>query len=107
MLRLNMAIPPSTGAAYSRLGVVGGDLAGFPNGRRAGDDVVDIALRAMAGGTPLTPAFNMTPNNTLGDGVDQNDVAYLSEFPYLAAPHPGLDTAGPRIRSQAVAAGRR
>jgi hypothetical protein len=99
MLRLNMAIPPSTGAAYSRLGVLGGDLAGFPNGRRIGDDVVDIALRAMAGGTPLTPAFNVAPNNVLGDGVDQNDVAYLSVFPYLAPPHAGLDTNGPKVRS--------
>ncbi len=99
MLRLNMAIPPSTGAAYSRLGVLGGDLAGFPNGRRIGDDVVDIALRAMAGGTPLTPAFNVAPNNVLGDGVDQNDVAYLLVFPYLAPPHAGLDTNGPKVRS--------
>ena len=56
MLRLNVAMPPS--ANPNPLGVLGGDLAGFPNGRRLGDDVVDIALRAMAGATPLTPAFN-------------------------------------------------
>ena len=56
MLRLNMAIPPTS--RPSVLGVLDGDLAGFPNGRRLTDDVVDIALRAMAGATPLTPDFN-------------------------------------------------
>ena len=56
--------------APDRIGVLGGDIAGFPNGRRVGDDVFDIALRAVAGATPLTPAFNRSPNNALGDGVD-------------------------------------
>ena len=98
MLRLNMAIPPSTGTAMSRLGLLGGDLAGFPNGRRVGDDVVDIVVRAAAGGTSLTPAFDVAPNNTLGDGVDGNDVPYLDVFPYLAPPHPGLDADGPVIK---------
>ena len=87
MLRLNIAIPPS--ANPSILGVLGGDLAGFPNGRRVGDDVVDIVLRAAAGATPLTPAFNRSPNNTLGDGVERNDVPYLTTFPYLGQPHAG------------------
>ena len=87
MLRLNMAVPPS--ASPSILGVLGGDLAGFPNGRRVGDDVVDIVLRAAAGATPLTPAFNRSPNNTLGDGVNRNDVPYLPSFPYLGYPHAG------------------
>ena len=87
MLRLNVAIPPST--MPNRFGVLGGDPAGFPNGRRPGDDVVDIALRAMAGATPLTPAFNTGINAQLGDGVDGNDKPYLSVFPYLAAPHAG------------------
>jgi len=91
MLRLNTGIPPvAYGASgYDRLGLLGGDIGGFPNGRRVGDDVVDIALRAMAGGTPLTPAFNHSPNNTLGDGVNQNDVPYLTQFPYLAPPKAG------------------
>jgi hypothetical protein len=89
MLRLNVAIPPTPMAQQNRLGLLGGDLAGFPNGRRVGDDVTDIALRAMAGGTPFTPATNKAPNNTLGDGVDQNDVPYLPGFPYLGTPHPG------------------
>ena len=98
MLRLNMAIPPSTGSAVSRLGLLGGDTAGFPNGRRVGDDVVDIALRVMAGATAFTPMYDVFPNNALGDGVDGNDVPYLDVFPYLASPHPGLDAAGPVIR---------
>jgi Domain of unknown function (DUF4331) len=89
MLRLNMAIPPT--ANPERLGVLAGDLAGFPNGRRLGDDVTDLALRAMAGATPLTPAFNTGVNARLGDGVDRNDKPFLSQFPYFAAPFPGND----------------
>lgn len=89
MLRLNVAIPPTPMSHQSRLGLLGGDLAGFPNGRRVGDDVTDIALRAMAGGTPFTPATNVAPNNVLGDGVSENDVPYLHTFPYLGTPHPG------------------
>jgi hypothetical protein len=87
MLRLNTGVPPST--SPSTLGLLGGDIAGFPNGRRVGDDVFDIAVRAVAGGTPLTPPFNVAPNNRLGDGVDKNDVPYLTDFPYLAHPHAG------------------
>ncbi len=98
MLRLNTGIPPSP--RPHRLGVLGGDLAGFPNGRRVGDDVVDIALQAMAGATPLTPEFVRAPNNRLGDGVDQNDKEYLSEFPFLTVPHAGREMgAEPRLRS--------
>ena len=89
-LRLNTAIEPS--ANPSRLGVLGGDTAGFPNGRRPADDVVDIELRALAGGTPLTPAFDVAPNNTLGDGVDANDVPFRNTFPYLADPQDYEDT---------------
>ena len=93
MMRLNVAIPPS--ASPSRLGLLGGDVAGFPNGRRVFDDVVDIELRAVAGGTPFTPATNVVPNNTLGDGVANNDVLFLTRFPYLATPHSGNSTSGP------------
>ncbi|MEJ7608533.1 MAG: DUF4331 family protein [Bryobacteraceae bacterium] len=49
LLRLNTGIPPAAAASRSRLGVLGGDLAGWPNGRRVSDDVTDIALRAVAG----------------------------------------------------------
>jgi hypothetical protein len=87
MLRLNVAIPPA--ANPHPLGVLGGDLAGFPNGRRLGDDVVDIALRAMAGATPLTPAFNMGINAQLGDGVHVNDRPLLTAFPFIGTPHAG------------------
>jgi hypothetical protein len=92
MLRLNVAIPPA--ATPNPLGVLGGDVAGFPNGRRVGDDVTDIAIRAMAGATPLTPGFNVSPNNTLGDGCcvtpfGGNDVPYLPSFPYLGLPQSG------------------
>ena len=91
MLRLNMGIPPVAvgSAGYDRLGVLKGDIGGFPNGRRVGDDVLDVVLQAAAGATPLTPAFNRAPNNALGDGVDRNDVPYLREFPYLGVPRAG------------------
>jgi hypothetical protein len=89
-LRLNTAIKPSDNP--SRLGILGGDNAGFPNGRRPADDVVDIELRALAGGTPLTPDFNHAPNNQLGDGVDANDVPLRQSFPYLADPQDYTDT---------------
>jgi hypothetical protein len=92
LLRLNMGIPPA--AKPNRLGVVAGDLAGFPNGRRLWDDVVDIEIRAFADGYGpfLEEKFglpNLSPNNTLGDGCDANDVAFKSSFPYLANAHQG------------------
>ena len=91
-LRLNTAIAPTAGVcAGNILGVIGGDVAGFPNGRRIEDDVTDIELRALAGGTPLTPEFNRAPNNDLGDGVNGNDRPCLSSFPYMPSPHQGYD----------------
>src|SRR5262245_51908812 len=87
MLRLNTGITPVFNP--NPLGVLGGDVAGFPNGRRLTDDVVDIALRAMAGATPLTPTFNTGINAQLGDGVGANDKPFLSVFPYVATPHAG------------------
>ncbi len=81
MLRLNVDISPS--AAPSRMGVLAGDVQGFPNGRRLTDDVIDITLQAAAG--ILTGA----QVSTLGDGVDRNDVAFRTSFPYLAYPHSG------------------
>ena len=89
-LRLNMATPPSD--TPNRLGVLDGDNAGFPNGRRLADDVVDIELQALAGATPLTPDFDKPPNNTLGDGVNANDVPFLDTFPYVATPQAYTDT---------------
>lgn len=91
MIRLNTSIKPTTTDpnAQSRLGLLGGEADGFPNGRRLVDDVVDIELRALAGGTPLTPSFNKSPNNILGDGVDANDKPFMSTFPYVPSPHQG------------------
>lgn len=81
-LRLNLSIPPA--AKPNRLGVLGGDLAGFPNGRRLEDDVVDIVERAV-GGVLIGHAL------PLGDGVDANDVPNLSSFPYEPDPFSGFD----------------
>jgi hypothetical protein len=89
-LRLNMSVQPK--ASPNRLGVLGGDNAGFPNGRLLTDDVVDIELQALAGATPLTPKFDKKPNNTLGDGVNANDVPFLNSFPYIARPQAYTDT---------------
>jgi hypothetical protein len=86
LLRLNTGVnptPPGSTTA-NRLGLLGGDPAGFPNGRRVFDDVTDIALRLVAGGV-LNSSFNIFPNNRLGDGVNVNDAAYRTTFPYLAS----------------------
>lgn len=89
MARLNLAIPAT--ATPNRLGLLANDPAGFPNGRRPGDDVVDIELRVLAGGTPFTPPTNVAPNNILGDGVNANDRPFLTTFPYLATPVSGYE----------------
>ena len=85
-MRLNVAIAPA--ANPNRLGVLAGDLAGYPNGRRLSDDAVDITLRAAAG--VLVEGFSISPNNALGDGVDRNDRPFGKSFPYVAAPHQGF-----------------
>jgi hypothetical protein len=85
-LRLNVNVPPA--AKPNRLGVVGGDVAGFPNGRRLGDDVIDIALQALEG--VLVPGHPGAVDG-LGDGVNSNDVAFTSAFPYVADPNTGSD----------------
>ena len=90
LLRLNTSIAPTPFGRQNRLGLLAGQNDGFPNGRRLGDDVVDIALRAVAGGTPFTPAFNESPNNELSDGVDSNDNAFLGTFPYQSTPWQGF-----------------
>jgi len=82
-LKLNLGIAPSP--TPSRFGVIGGDNAGYPNGRRLTDDVVDIDLQVVAG-------FLVGNQVPLGDGVDRNDKPFLSHFPYLAAPDSGFDS---------------
>jgi hypothetical protein len=94
-LRLNTAVAPA--ATPNRLGALAGDFAGFPNGRRLGDDVVDIELRAIACGYgPVLHAAlglcDLQPNDQIGDGVDANDRSFQSTFPYVAAPHEGYDS---------------
>jgi hypothetical protein len=94
LLRLNMAIPPSS--SPSVFGLLGGDLAGFPNGRRVFDDVVAIELRAIAGATYPLVNSSFTPDAAaaiVDDGVSPNDLGtpYLQQFPYLGTPFSGFD----------------
>lgn len=116
MLRLNTNISATEREAQVNLGVAAGDLAGFPNGRRPGDDVVDIALRAVMGafchGLPLdlnadgniddadnlllcgssaeeSRAAAPVGNVALRDGAPQNAIQFMNAFPYLTNPIPG------------------
>jgi hypothetical protein len=82
MLRLNLSTPVT--AKPNRLGVLGGDVQGWPNGRRLEDDVIDIAERAVAGAL-------IGKSLPLGDGVDANDRANLPAFPYEPDPRAGFD----------------
>jgi hypothetical protein len=93
MLRLNVAVPPAK--TPNPLGVVGGDLAGWPNGRRVFDDVVTIELRAIAGITYPLVDSSYTPDGAaskIDQGVGPGPNRYQSTFPYLGTPHDGFDT---------------
>jgi hypothetical protein len=95
LMRLNTAIPPS--ANPSIFGLLGGDLAGFPNGRRVYDDVVAIELRAVAGVTYALVDKTFTPDaaaSQVDDGVtpDDLDMPFLRQFPYLGTPSDGFST---------------
>ncbi|HKP20393.1 MAG TPA: DUF4331 domain-containing protein [Thermoleophilaceae bacterium] len=83
-IKVNLGTPPAS--SENRFGVIGGDTAGYPNGRRLGDDVVDIDLQVVAG-------FLKGNKVPLGDGVDRNDKPFLATFPYLAGPTSGFDSA--------------
>ena len=88
LLRLNVAVKPTS--SPNPLGIVGGDLAGFPNGRRVTDNVVSIELRAIAGATYPLVAPGYTPDGAaalLTDG--SNPPAFLNGFPYLGTPYDG------------------
>jgi hypothetical protein len=100
VLRLNVAIPPTASGA-SNLGLVGGDLAGYPNGRRVFDDVATIEVRAIAGATlplvdksyqPDAAAGAVSMGLTTGptDLQAKGTELYLPEFPYLGTPHSGF-----------------
>ncbi len=101
MLRLNTAIEPVARGQQERLGVIGGDLAGFPNGRRPGDDVVDIELRVAMGllchafpGTFCTPEDAPAGLLPFTDGAVQRPNQFDETFPYLRTPIPGSPNDG-------------
>lgn len=98
MLRLNTRW--QAGQTFNRLGVIGGDANGFPNGRRLQDDVLDIAVQVVAGELKGMP-------NDLGDGVNSNDSAFSSSFPFVGLPHSGSITkdAPPAATPQALLTG--
>jgi hypothetical protein len=92
LLRLNLAVPPA--ASPNKFGILGGDLAGFPNGRRVTDDVVAIELRAVAGAVlPLVdPSFTADGAAALlADGTVDNNQDFLDHFPYLGTPNSGSE----------------
>jgi hypothetical protein len=102
MLRLNMTIPPVDPSSFSNLGLIGGDEAGYPNGRRVQDDVVTIELRCIAGASIPLVDKSYTPDAAAGeitmgltssatDTTAKNTEAYLAVFPYLGVPHSGYD----------------
>lgn len=94
MLRLNTSIPATPKSSQNNLGVIGGDLAGYPNGRRPGDDVVDISLRVVMGklisaglyGDPSQAPAGEAP---LTDGAAVDASMFSDMFPYLGNPIPG------------------
>jgi hypothetical protein len=94
MLRLNTAIAPTPLASQNNLGVIAGDNAGFPNGRRPGDDVVDIALRVVMGKLIDLGLFGTAGQAPAGsaaftDGALVNAAMFDSAFPFLKSPIPG------------------
>jgi hypothetical protein len=117
-IRVNLTITPTL--TPNRMGVLAGDFAGFPNGRRLGDDIVDIELQAVAcaygaagnlvyslTGNCNPAVYNGFPNNAVGDGVNGNDKPFLASFPYMASPFQGYEAqppVGPNA-GQAAAAG--
>jgi len=88
LLRLNTGIPPTPITQLKRLGFIAGDVAGFPNGRRPQDDVLDIALRALEG-ILVDPVKFGTP---LGDGVNVSSSPLTQTFPFLGAAYDGRDS---------------
>ena len=99
MLRLNTSIAPKPKGMQNTLGVLAGDTAGFPNGRRPGDDVVDISLRVAMGvlcTLNMPSAFGCVPADAPSGGLALTDngtvitdALFGAGFPYLATPLPG------------------
>ncbi|MFJ2111814.1 MULTISPECIES: DUF4331 domain-containing protein [unclassified Streptomyces] len=94
MLRLNTSIEPAKDP--KRLGVLDGDTAGFPNGRRLSDDVIDIALRVVEGEL-------LGQKTDLSDGVDADDKGFEKKFPYVALPTSGSDVRGSGAETKSAA----
>jgi hypothetical protein len=90
-LRLNLSVPVNRNP--NRLGVLAKDLQGFPNGRRLGDDVVDIEVQALEGAAQTGTIVDALK---AGDKVDANDNAFGGAFPYLALPNVGAVNGGSR-----------
>jgi hypothetical protein len=93
MLRLNVAVPAT--ASPNPLGLVAGDAAGFPNGRRLEDDIVTIELRAVAGLTIPLVDKSFTPDavvSSVGDGTTNTNGPLLTKFPYVGTPHGGYES---------------
>ena len=88
LLRLNTGIPPTPVGKQKRLGFLAGDLAGFPQGRRPIDDVVDIASRAVVGILADPVKFGAR----VGDGVNTNEDGYGATFPYVLPAHSGRNS---------------
>jgi hypothetical protein len=113
MVRLNTSIAPTPGDAQNRLGVLGGDNAGFPNGRRPGDDVVDIELRVAMGVLCTVPGVNTAvgckatdaPAGSLKytDGAFVSSAFFANEFPYLRAPLKGSPNDDNAVKSKKAA----
>ncbi len=111
MMRLNTGVAPVPQGSQSTFGVAGGDLAGYPNGRRPGDDAVDITLRVAMGalcypvsisGNPTNLGFCTPANAPVGnvqftDGAPVHDTDLLNAFPYLNSPLPGSPGHGARL----------
>ena len=108
MLRLNTSIAPTPAAGQNRLGVLAGDNAGFPNGRRPGDDVVDIELRVAMGVLCTLNLGGCVPANAPAGALKYTDGAYItsaffaSEFPYLRAPLKGSPNDDNAIKAKAA-----
>jgi hypothetical protein len=99
MLRLNVAVPPTPPGKENPIGLVAGDPAGFPNGRRLIDDVTAIELKAVAGATIPLVDSSYTPDaaaGALNDGTSNDNAPYggpfLDTFPYLSNPNSGYTT---------------
>jgi len=88
LLRLNTGIPPTASGSQKRLGFIAGDAAGFPNGRRPQDDIVDISLRAVGGILADAEKFG----TLLGDGVNVPSAPLLTTFPFLGPAYDGRNS---------------